>query len=404
MQNGKFNVILDSLHGSSGKGKTSSYLVEKYNIKHVSSANAPNAGHSIVFGDKKFVAKAIPTACGLHGFQGRDVIGFISPGSGFSWGQLLKEWKECNFPFLVIHDRAVIVTADHKSREEFGSQSTRHIASTMQGSATAFSDKMLRLPGVLLAGSLPFFGKDSWESRDDGFRNFFQENPNRRSNFEETVKVETGLDFRRYVQGVLSTGNPWFHEGSQGYALSLDHGNQYPNCTSRNCDSQMALSYMGVAPQLIGDVYLNIRSFPIRVGNVVEESGERVGYSGDWYSDQTETTWEEIAKNAGMPEDVAKSLSERERTTVTRRVRRVATQSWIGLEDSARTCGATKLCLNFPQYLDWKDNGLRGGKEAFQKLSKKTREYIDKCEAVTQLPVVYIGTGADHRDFIDIET
>lgn len=399
MQSGKFNVLLDQHAGSSGKGAMSSRLVGKYGVSHVSSANYPNAGHTIQLGEKKFIAKAIPTACGLHAFQGRDVVGYISPGSGFSWAQLLKEWKECGLPKLVIHERASVVTDNHKRREEAGEQSTRHIASTMQGSGAAIVDKVMRLPHTKLAGPFDF----NFEYRTDpGFNSFFIENPNLRESFLEKVKIEQALEFRRLVQGILTAGNTWLHEGSQGYALSIDHGIQYPYTTSRNCDTQMALSYMGVAPQLLGDVYLNLRTFPIRVGNVYEADGTQTGYSGDWYTDQTETTWEAVAAGANMPEHVAKALSEKERTTVTKRVRRVSTFSWVGLEDAVKTCGATKLCVNFPQYLDWNDNGLRGGKEAFNKLSQKTREFIDRCETVAQIPVVMVGTGADHRDLIDL--
>lgn len=402
MQSGKFNVIIDQHAGSSGKGATSSRLVHKFNLSHVSSANFPNAGHSLVFGDKKFVAKAIPTACGLHAFQGRDVVGYISPGSGFSWGQLLKEWKECAQPRMVIHERASIVTSSHKQKEEHGSLSTRHIASTMQGSGTAIMDKVMRLPGVLLAGSFPL---EEWSTKDDEFKSFFSENPDLLSVFLEKVKVEPSLSFRRLVQGILASGNSWLHEGSQGYALSIDHGIQYPYTTSRNCDTQMALSYMGVAPQLLGDVYLNLRTFPIRVGNVYDENGQVVGYSGDWYEDQQELTWDQVGKDAGMPPDTVEALSAMERTTVTKRVRRVSTFSWIGLEDAVRTCGATKLCVNFPQYLDWSDNKVRGeGKSGLQKLSKKTRDFIDQCESVAQIPVVMVGTGADQFDVVDLET
>lgn len=402
MQKGKFNVLLDQHAGSSGKGAMSSRLVEKFSVCNVSSANYPNAGHTIALGDKKFVAKAIPTACGLHAFQGRDVVGFISPGSGFSWAQLLKEWKECGFPKLKIHDRASVVREEHKRREESGENSTRHIASTMQGSGAALSDKMMRLPTASLVGSGDF---NWWHQTDPGFRAFFTEQSELRAVFEEKVQIEPALEFRRLVQGIISAGNTWLHEGSQGYALSIDHGIQYPYTTSRNCDTQMALSYMGIAPQLLGDVYLNLRTFPIRVGNVYDEtSGERVGYSGDWYEDQQELTWERVAADANMPEHEAKALSERERTTVTKRIRRVSTFSWIGLEDAVRTCGATKLCVNFPQYLDWADHKVRGeGKSSLEKLSKKTREFIDRCESVAQIPVVMVGTGADHRDYVDLE-
>jgi adenylosuccinate synthase len=103
-----------------------------------------------------------------------------------------------------------------------------------------------------------------------------------------------------------------------------------------------------------------------------------------------------------MPEYEAKKLVERKLTTVTKRLRRVSTFSWIGLEDAVATNGATKLSLNFVQYLDWKDNGLRGGREAFRMLSKKTRAFIDRIESIVNVPVVLIGTGADHEDIISL--
>jgi adenylosuccinate synthase len=158
---------------------------------------------------------------------------------------------------------------------------------------------------------------------------------------------------------------------------------------------------MAMPPRMVGDVYLNLRTNPIRVGNVVE-GGKQVGYSGDFYRDCHEISWEEVAKEAGMPSDEVERLKGREYTTVTGRLRRVSNFSWIGLEDAVRTNGATKLILNFVQYLDWNDRNLRGGREAFEKLSHKSRSFIDKIEEAANVPVVLIGTGADHEDMISL--
>ena len=158
---------------------------------------------------------------------------------------------------------------------------------------------------------------------------------------------------------------------------------------------------MAIPAGMVGDVYLNLRSFNIRVGNVVE-NGVTVGHSGDFYPDCKELTWEQIGKEAGMPDQEINALAERERTTVTKRIRRVCSFSWVGLEDAVTSNGATKLALNFVQYLDWRDNGLRGGRSAFIKLSHKTRALIEKIEQTTSLPVVLIGTGADHEDMISL--
>jgi adenylosuccinate synthase len=391
MINGKMNVILDSQHGSSGKGKISSYLADKFGCLNVSSANYPNAGHSLVYGDFKFVAKALPTALGLKRAVGLDMAGYVSPGSGFSIHQLAKEWKECAFPRLYIHDRAMIVTDDHARREREGSDSTKHIASTMQGSGSALSDKIMRRPGVTTVRSMAselFSAVSSICDHDESLL--------------ERIHILDPMEFRNVTHSFLEFGSgPWLHEGSQGYALSIDHGSHYPESTSRNCNVQTAMDYMAVPPGFIGDVYMNVRTFPIRVGNVVEE-GIQKGYSGDFYPDQQETTWEEIARNAGMPPDIASTLCERERTTVTKRIRRTASLSIQGLKDAVRVNGATKLCVNFIQYLDWNDNGLKGGRSELKLLSKKSRSFIDMVESETNVPVVLIGTGASHDEIIDL--
>lgn len=173
------------------------------------------------------------------------------------------------------------------------------------------------------------------------------------------------------------------------------------NCTSRNCTLQAAMDHMAVPPALVGDVYLNLRTYPIRVGNVVED-GKQVGFSGDFYPDCEELTWEQVAERSGMPPDEALKLAERERTTVTKRIRRVCTFTFDGLEQAVKTNGATKLCLNFVQYLDWNDRGLRGGPEAFRKLSRATRTLIDQIEEESGVKVALIGTGADHEDMISL--
>ena len=123
MQDGKFNVIIDAFWGSSGKGKTSTWLADHFAVTRVSSSNFPNAGHTAAFEDgTKFVAKAIPTAAILKKTRGMGIECFLSPGSGFAWKQLIKEWVEAGKPTIRIHDRASIVTEDHAKREREGSE------------------------------------------------------------------------------------------------------------------------------------------------------------------------------------------------------------------------------------------------------------------------------------------
>lgn len=362
-------------------------------------ANGCVAHNTATFKDgTKFIAKAIPTAAILKKVKGVGMQCWITPGSGFAWAQLIKEWDESGKPEINIHSRASIVTTEHKERESQGNESTKHIASTMQGSAAAMVDKVLRKADCQLAETTELHKViESLRNNDKLMNEFFTNDITQE--FLEKVHVVDAWDFRKLTHQALHNGHPWLHEGSQGYALSIDHGSHFPFCTSRNASIQSAMDHLAVPPKLVGDVYLNLRTMPIRVGNVVED-GVQKGYSGDFYPDCHEMTWEQVAREAGMPEEEAKKLSERERTTVTKRVRRVCTFSFSGLKDAVATNGATKLIVNFIQYINWQDAGLMGEQDAFLKLSKKSRSFIDQVEEVAGVPVVLIGTGALHEEMI----
>lgn len=162
------------------------------------------------------------------------------------------------------------------------------------------------------------------------------------------------------------------------------------------------MDYMAIPPAMVGDVYINFRTYPIRVGNVVEE-GKQMGYSGDFYPDSEEVTWEEVAKRSGMPIEEAARLAEKERTTVTKRIRRVSTFSFDSVADIVRTNGATKISINFVQYLNWNDHKRRGGRKDLELLSRESRDFITRLEEAANLPVTLVGTGADHDDIIDLD-
>lgn len=371
MKPGKFNILVDSAWGSSGKGAASTRLADIHRVKHLSGNNYANAGHTVIVGEDKYVFKVIPSGAALIKSKSRDDIKlWIGPGSGFFLGQLVKELKETNAQnSIIVHERAIQMAARHIEMESpTGVQSTEHISSTMSGSGAAFTEKAMRKKEVETM-TLSGMGTNNWM--------FFD-----------------------LIQDHLSRSDTFLHEVSQGFALSVDWGTHYPFCTFRNCTPQQAIADMMVLPDQVGDVYLNVRSLPIRVGNNYDKEGKQVGYSGDTMHDSRELTWEEVAKDSEMPEGEAQALAERERTTVTKKIRRVFTPSWTLLQQSARMCGATKLVLNFPQYIHWSAHKVRGGRSALLELHYSVREYIDKMQEVTNLPVALIGTGAEHADFI----
>jgi adenylosuccinate synthase len=367
MIRGKVNVLLDAQWGSSGKGKFAAWLADQCEVSLASSSNMPNAGHSVVRDGVRRVYKCLPAAS-----LSRSVgTALLTGASVIDLEQLDREvyWTDAE---VCIHERAVILEPRHREAEQTNPGLVA-IASTQQGSAAATIEKLLRHPDVIARA---------------------------KRRIREYANVLSSRAYKERIWDELLSGGIVLHEVSQGYALSLDHGSHYPHCTSRNCTTARALDDLGLPPQMLGDVYLNVRPYPIRVGNIVQD-GQTVGYSGDVYEDCEETDWATIGRDAGMPDDEIQRLYQAELTTVTKRLRRVFTFSGIGFVDAARANGATKIILNFAQYIDWQIHRARG-RMPIGDLPARVRDFVRTLEALSGCPVVAIGTGPDHQDVITV--
>lgn len=372
MHSGKINIVTDGMWGSCGKGAIATALTYHHKPELISTTSMANAGHTAVYHDgQSFIAKALPSPAALerwteHQYSPTIVIGATA---AFHLPQLLKEVEHCQTSKLLIHPRAGVITPEHQEAERDGSNSTKHIASTMQGCGTFLSDKILRKPGLKLAGD--------YEELQQYTSQFLHEN------------------MAVYLNEQCIKGKMIIHEGSQGFSLDINHGSNYPHCTSRGTTAIQNLADLGISPRYLGDIYLVIRPFPIRVGNVVE-NGNTVGYSGGCYPDQKEITWAEVAAFAGMPPEVADSLLRTELTTVTKRLRRVFSFSMRQIKESALINGATKIALNFANYVDYSVSGVN----EYRKLSDKVKSFIADIEDAVNLPVTVVGTGPKVTDVV----
>jgi len=377
LRQGSFNVVTDGGWGSCGKGAITTALANTCRPQIISTTNMANAGHTAVSADgQAFVAKALPSASILTqwipGYKPQIVVGATA---AFDIEQLQKEIVQCGVEdTLTIHPRAGVITTAHKEAENVGQSSTKHIASTMQGCSTFLSDKILRKKDLKLARDYPELHKHL-------SGNLPQKLPNANINSAMNLPEMLYTLMRQHNYTIL-------HEGSQGFSLDINHGSHYPHCTSRGTTAMQNMADMGISHLQLGDVFLVIRPFPIRVGNIVE-NGNIAGYSGDCYADQKELTWQDVANEAGMPNDVAASLLKTELTTVTKRLRRVFTFSDTQLKEAAIVNGATKIALNFANYIDYSVSGAN----EYEKLTPKVLDFIRRVEDVTKLPVTVIGTG-----------
>lgn len=360
------DIVVDAFWGSSGKGKLAASLADRVKYNNLSSSNYPNAGHTTEIDGMRFVTKALPAS---H-ITCPEATVWLTPGSGVNMEQLITEfiWHE---PQINVHERAVIMNHTHKAREE-AENSVKGIASTLQGCGVAMCDKILRKEPLLFQ----HLGRDGLPAILD----------------EKLDVLPPDLWVENVITKMLRS-ETWLHEVSQGYALSIDWGSDYPHCTSRNCGASQAMEQLGLPPHYgPRDVWLNVRTYPIRVGNL--EDGFLTHSSGPFTDKSTEVSIMDIFARAEIPEKHWDYIKKLETTTVTKRQRRMATIDFAYLKRVALANGATKIALNFAQYLDWKDHKLQDPR----KLSYATRAFIDTIEEVTGVPVCWVGTGASHED------
>lgn len=332
MKSGKLNMSLDGQFGSTGKGLLNSVLA-KYNKPDICVSNAaPNAGHTYDLDDGK--GKRTVFHLPVTGVLNERSKIYLCAGSIIDPYLLFKEMQEFGVDpkRVIIHPRACVLLPEHGEREKNKSSGATSLASTQKGVGAALADKVARNHGPRTMGQ---WAEASIENR----------------HLMNSLGVIGIID----LQAEMDAGACAFMEVPQGFSLSINHGLSYPHCTSRDITVASALNDAGVHPSYLGRVYLSLRTFPIRVGNIKDEQGKEIGYSGDFYPDSEEKTWEEMNQ-------------EPELTTVTKRVRRIATFSEQQYVAALRMNQPDVVFVNFYNYMDTRPQEERD--ELFAKMTR----------------------------------
>jgi adenylosuccinate synthase len=346
------DVLVGGQYGSEGKGHIASYLGEEYD--YLVRSGGPNAGHQVYEEPTPYTHHQLPSGTRCSGAR---LI--IAPGAVLHVEKLLKEIAECivGTDRLSIDPQAMIIEQDDVDFEATGLRSS--IGSTAQGVGAATSRKILRTsakPRVRLA-------KDVLELKPF---------------IKETLSV---------LESAFAEGKRVFVEGTQGTGLSMHHGS-YPYVTSRETSVSGCLAEAGIAPTRVRRIVVVVRSYPIRVQNPDRST------SGPM---DRELSWEEVSRRSGV------GLSEirtAEKTSTTRRDRRVAEFSWSLLRKSVSLNGPTDIALTFVDYISITNRKAR----RFDQLTEETRRFIQEIERVAGAPVSLVTTRFDYRSILDRRT
>lgn len=292
------HVLVDGQFGSTGKGALAAWLAHQpseYAWAGVISNAGPNSGHTFYHEGEKHVLKQLPTFAVAKYLLGETIPVYLSAGAIINPDVLAVEAQKYPGIPITIDPRAALLSHDDQAAEHSGTIAA--VAGTRSGTGSVLARKIQRDPRAVCQ-SMP----DGWIAKN-------------------VICAE-----RIHWADMM----PYFVEVSQGFSLGIN-SEFYPKVTSRECTVMQAITDCRIPPRHVTKTYMSLRTYPIRVGNVD-------GFdSGGWYHDQREVTWEEIGV-------------EPERTTVTNRIRRVATFSPKQVIEALQANDPDYVFLNFLNY------------------------------------------------------
>lgn len=338
-------IVVGGQYGSEGKGKVVALLAKESNSPWLVRCGGPNSGHTVTIDGKPVIMRQVPSC------SEPDKATFcISAGCVVDEEILLRELDLLKIPQerIIVDPRSVLVTEEDRKAE---ADSLVRIGSTCSGTGVALLRRMSRAKGVRLS-------KDS-----------------------EAIKARCRVEtLAPLLHQRIADGGDIIVEGTQGFALSLLHGPDYPYVTSRDTTAAGFAMEVGLSPRQVDKIVMVIRTFPIRVA----------GTSGPFAN---EFSWQHIQEISGAPEMLP------EYTSVTKRLRRVARFDLEAVKLACQYNCPTSLAVMGLDRLDFANTGVTDKGE----LSAKARSFMQNLEHETGIAISIVGTGFGTFDSLFIQ-
>jgi adenylosuccinate synthase len=295
-------VVVGAQWGDEGKGKIVDIFTEHAEMV-VRFGGGPNAGHTLVVGDQKFVVRLIPsgilreqTTCVLAQGMAIDPFSLITELDELAKRGLVRERSS-----LVVSDRAHAILPFHVLVDGLREKGPDALGTTKRGVGPCYEDKagrrgmplgllrdLPRAEGVVaralacwaptiaaLGGEAPTVGEVMEKLRAVA--------PRIVPLLAETSKL---------VEGAVRAGKRVLFEGAQGTLLDIDHGT-YPFVTSSHATAGGACAGSGVGPSKIDFVVGLVKAYTTRVGGgpfpteLNDATGERLRQRGGEFGSVT---------------------------------------------------------------------------------------------------------------------
>ncbi len=290
------DVLLGLQWGDEGKGKIVDYLAPQYDLI-CRFQGGPNAGHTLIFDDKKFVLHTIPSGIfreGLINLIGNGVV--IDP---ITLRAEIEEIKAAGVDpdgRLLVSKKAHLILPTHRLLDQASelSKGKNKIGSTLRGIGPTYMDKTgrngLRVGDILESG----FERKYNELKDKHlgllkiYPEFSYDLQKAEAEWMESLDILRSLeavDCAYYLNDALAQGKEILAEGAQGSMLDINFGT-YPFVTSSTTLSAGVCIGLGLAPATIREVIGIAKAYCTRVGSgpfpteLHDEDGERLRKEG----------------------------------------------------------------------------------------------------------------------------
>ena len=297
-------VVVGAQWGDEGKGKIVDIYTERADVV-VRYGGGPNAGHTLVVGDEKFVVRLIPS-----GILRAETTSVLAQGMVVDPASLVGELDELTRrgrlgkkpeEQLRVSDRAHVILPYHVLVDGLREQTKHALGTTKRGVGPCYEDKigrrglmMGKLRDLDAARAVVEGALEAWAPTiaalggkapliDDVMAQLAAVAPR---------IVPLLADTSKLVEAAVRKGDNVLFEGAQGTLLDIDHGT-YPFVTSSHSTAGGACTGTGVGPSKIDAVVGLTKAYLTRVGGgpfpteLADETGERLRKVGNEFGSVT---------------------------------------------------------------------------------------------------------------------
>ena len=286
----KIDVVLGLQWGDEGKGKMVDVLAGRYPAV-ARFQGGPNAGHSLYFEGKNFVARSIPS--GIFRDGSTNIIGsgvVLDPVTFREECAGVEKLGIDPYGKIRISKKTHLILPTHKLLDaaQEAAAGKGKIGSTLKGIGPTYTDKIsrhgLRVGDILADDFRDRFAKLKERHLQQIADLKFDCDPDKGEqewmDAAQWLKNFELIDCEYYVNDWIKE-KPMLAEGAQGSLLDIDFGS-YPFVTSSSTTVGGVCTGLGVAPSTIGRVYGIFKAYCTRVGSgpfpteLFDETGDEI--------------------------------------------------------------------------------------------------------------------------------